>query len=336
MLSKLDKTSPAPMPVIFGLSETKLTKDEKAFLKDANPLGVILFARNCENAKQVKKLCKDVQSALGREAPILIDQEGGRVQRLKPPEWTQYPPARHFAELVSSNLSTGGAELREAMGNLSAELYELGINVNCAPVLDIDYPNSHESIGDRSFGSDPQLVAMMANIVCQAFLDQGVLPVIKHMPGHGRAVSDSHVTLPVVDAALSDMSKSDFLPYTQNTIKPHSEALWGMVAHVVYRQIDDQAPASCSRSVIYNIIRDRLKFSGLLLSDDICMGALNIYGNHEYRAEKVLRSGCDIALHCNGDMKQMLAVAKRAPAMTEDAVKRYNKSAAWVRRNAKV
>lgn len=334
MLSKIDKTKP-PMPVIFGVEGFSLSKDEKSFFKDADPAGFILFARNVDTPQQVKTLVSDLKNLLGRDVAILIDQEGGRVQRLTEPNWRAYPSANSFSGPVMRNFADGVEDLKASMKHLAQDLYLLGINVNCAPVLDIDFPETHESIGDRCFSNNPQLVGLMAAATCVTFFENGVMPVVKHMPGQGRAQSDSHHELPMVDASIEEMEKTDFLPYSDLMRKTYSEAVWGMVAHVIYKDIDMNAPASCSRKVIYEVIRDKLEFPGILLSDDICMGALRGYGEHQYRAEKSIRAGCDIVLHCNGNLDHMKAVADRIPSMRENTVTRYNKSAAWLNRNAK-
>lgn len=334
MLSKV-KLEDNILPVIFGIEGTKITKEEKTFFKQANPLGFILFARNCEDPKQVKKLTDDLKKLLGRDAPILIDQEGGRVQRLGEPHWQKYPPAASFSGAVTRDFAAGIEELSQSMNALAGDLSALGIHVNCAPVMDISFAETHESIGDRSFSSDPQIVALMAGHTCRSFLSNGVIPVLKHMPGQGRAQHDSHHKLPVVDATLDEMYKQDFLPYREIRSKAYSEALWGMVAHVIYKNIDAHAAASCSRNIIHNVIRDKMEFTGLLLSDDICMGALKDYGDMQYRAEKSLRAGCDVVLHCNGNLAQMEAIAARVEPMREKSIKRYNQSAAWLNRNNK-
>jgi beta-N-acetylhexosaminidase len=304
-------------------------------LKEAAPLGVILFTRNCETPDQIRKLVASVHDALGREAPILIDQEGGRVQRLKTPQWTQRESARAIASHFTHDFARGKQKLEQHISAIAADLRDLGIQVNCAPVFDVSFPDTHDAIGDRAFSSDPNIVSVMASESCNYFINSGIIPVAKHIPGHGRAAQDSHETLPFVDASLEDMKKTDFLPYKELLSKTYSEAVWGMVAHVVYRAFDDMAAASCSRKIIQDVIRREIGFSGLLLSDDVCMNALSVYGEAQYRVEKCLRSGCDIALHCNGSLDEMIKVAERCPPMTEKAAERFNKSVAYIRRNAR-
>lgn len=336
MLSKIEETDAVPRAVIFGLSGEKLTKAEKDFVREANPLGFILFARNCADPAQLKNLVASLHDAMGREGPILIDQEGGRVQRLKPPHWGTYPPAQRFGESFQRDFSGGRTALEDNASALAAELAAHGITVNCAPVMDVQYPETHDSIGDRAFSSSPEMVAALAAITCRAFLDAGVIPVVKHMPGQGRAASDSHHTLPVVAAGLEDMRRTDFLPFREILKRAFSEAIWGMVSHVIYSAVDARTPASCSRRVIWDVIRQEIGFYGLLLSDDVCMDALGDLGGPEHRAEKVLRAGCDVALHCNGNLAEMQAVAGRTGPMTDKAVGRYNASVAWVGRNSAV
>jgi len=332
LLSKIDQEQP-PLAVIFGLSGQVLTDDEKALFKQANPLGFILFGRNCDNPQQVKALVKALNDCMGRDVPVLIDQEGGRVQRLGPPHWGSYDPAQNFEAALTKNFATGQQALADSAGKMAAELADLGIHVDCAPVLDVIQPDTHEAIGDRAFSQDPEICALLGSVMAEAFLKKGVVPVIKHIPGQGRARSDSHKDLPVVSASVKDLRSVDYVPFKELLTKAFSEAVWGMVSHIVYDAIDAQVPASCSRKVIYDAIRGDIGFQGLLLSDDICMGALDKYGDAAARADMVLRAGCDIALHCNGDLAEMTAIAARAPRMTDKAVKRYNSSAAWVRRN---
>jgi beta-N-acetylhexosaminidase len=333
-LSSVDAEKP-PLAVIFGLSGKSLTEEEKAFFKQADPLGFILFARNCDNPQQVKDLIASLHAAMGREVPVLIDQEGGRVQRMKPPHWGAYPAAAEFEKPFLKNFADGRDALTRSSGDLAGEIAGHGFNVNCAPVLDVRYPETHDAIGDRAFSQDPEVVAALGSAVCEAHLKKGVIPVIKHLPGQGRAESDSHKDLPVVAARKAVMKKSDYVPFRQILTRAFSEAVWGMVAHVVYKDIDAQAPSSCSRKVIHDVIRGEIGFDGLLLSDDIVMNALAKYGDAGQRAEKALRAGCDVVLHCNGDMAEMKSVAARAPKMSGDAVKRYNRSVAWVKRNFK-
>lgn len=320
--------------MIFGISGTALTADERKLFQATDPLGFILFARNCADPQQVKDLTADLKSCLGRDAPVLIDQEGGRVQRLKPPHWGAYPSAAAFEAAFLRNFAEGRKAAADSAANMAGELAAHGFNVDCAPVLDVMYPQTHEAIGDRAFSQDPAVVAVLAAAVAEEFLKKGIMPVLKHIPGQGRAESDSHKDLPVVRATLAEMRRTDFLPYRELLTKAFSEAVWGMVAHVVYSDVDPRAPASCSRKVIQDVIRRDIGFGGLLLSDDIGMGALAMYGGAGKRTATALKAGCDVVLHCSGVLSEMQEIAASAPRMTDKAVARYNRSASWLRRNA--
>lgn len=334
MLSDVDPEN-APLAAIFGLAGTVLTPEEKAFFADAGPLGFILFKRNCENPDQLKALTQSLHECMGREVPVLVDQEGGRVQRLKPPQWAQYPTAQSFGEAFLRDFAKGRAELEQSTAAMAAELAAAGFNVNCAPVLDLRFPETHDDIGDRSFGRDPEMAAALGAIVCRTLLGAGIIPVVKHIPGLGRAEMNSHKDLPIIDVSLDRLERADFIPFREILSKAFSEAVWGMVSHAIYKAVDERLPASCSRKVIWDTIRANIGFDGLLLSDDLSMGALEQFGEPAARAELVLRAGCDIALHCNGKLDEMQEVVARIGKMTNEAVVRYNRSAAWVRRNFK-
>lgn len=334
LLSNVDPASP-PAPVIFGLSGSVLTAQERSFFKSANPLGFILFSRNIETPDRLLALTNSLRDLMGRNVPILIDQEGGRVQRLGPPHWNKYNPFRFFGDMFAENESGAIDALKKSNESIAADLTDLGINVNCTPVMDIAFPQTHAIIGDRSFGSNPAMVGRLGGCVARAHAEHGVVPIMKHIPGHGRATADSHENLPVVDAPLEELEKTDFVPFQDILSKPFSEAMWGMTAHIIYKHIDASAPATCSRRVIWDVIRGKIGFQGLLLSDDIGMKALDSYGEMSHRAEKALRAGCDIVLHCSGNLPEMESVMSRVGPMTEDAVKRYNNSVRWVRRNKK-
>lgn len=324
------KTDNPPSAAIFGLSGTALSGDERAFFKETNPLGFILFTRNCESPEQIRALIADLNDCLGRVPPVLIDQEGGRVQRLKPPHWSKYLPAARYGTMFLDDFESGLTAIKKDSHALAAELAALGIRVNCAPVLDIRTSDTHEDIGDRAYASDPSVVAALGGAVCRSFLDEGVIPVVKHMPGLGRASVNSHEELPRVSVSVDELLKTDLLPYAEILDKPCSQAVWGMMTHATYPKIDPRLPASCSRRIIFDLIRETLGFDGMLLSDDISMGALDICGDVEARAEMVLRGGCDIVLHCNGDMNEMENVAKSTEKMTSKAVMRYNRSVEWM------
>ena len=320
--------SEAPHAVIFGCEGVSLTDWETGFFHEMNPLGFILFARNIDSPAQVGELTARMREIVGRpDAPILIDQEGGRVQRLSPPHWRAAPAAGRFGSLA---LKDKEAALRAARLNarlIARELSELGINVDCLPCLDLRRPEGHAVIGDRSFGVDPHLVSELGRSVAYGLRDGGVIPVIKHLPGHGRAAVDSHLDLPLVDASRDDLERTDF-----EAFRGLRDAPWGMTAHVVYESIDPRSPATVSPEVIGKIIRDSIGFGGLLLSDDLSMSALS--GGLEERARESLMAGCDVALHCNGNAEEMAAVAGACGPLSEIALERLNRGYAWTSRDS--
>jgi beta-N-acetylhexosaminidase len=277
---------------------------------EANPLGFILFARNCIDPAQVRALVADLRASVGRaDAPVLIDQEGGRVARLRPPHWRKAPAAARFAELARTSEARAkqAAWLNARM--LAADLADLGITVDCAPVLDVPQPGAHEVIGDRAVGDTAQRSAMLGRAWCEGLLAGGVLPVIKHIPGHGRALADSHICLPVVTAERAELERVDFAPFHALRAMP-----WAMTAHVVFSVLDPSSAATTSPTVIGAVIRGTIGFHGLLVSDDICMAALG--GPVDARASAALRAGCDIVLHCNGVLTEMKAVATACPPIS--------------------
>ncbi|MFN7389008.1 beta-N-acetylhexosaminidase [Brevundimonas sp.] len=281
---------------ILACKGAVLTPEERAFFGQARPWGFILFRRNVENPEQVLRLTDALREAVGWECPILVDQEGGRVQRLGPPHWAKYPPGDAFLKAANDPLTA--RELARLGGRLMAhDLKAVGINVDCAPVLDVPTPGAHDIIGDRAYAKDPATVAQLGRAVAEGLLAGGVLPVIKHMPGHGRAFADSHKELPTVHADLDHLDTWDFAPF-----KALSDMPIGMTAHIVFTAIDRKRPATQSRTAI-KLIRERLGFGGLLLSDDLCMNALS--GDLTERAEKSLKAGCDLVIHWTGDMAEM-------------------------------
>lgn len=300
--------------LITGLSGTTLTSAEAAFLKSVRPCGIILFARNCRSLDEIRALVADARSAVGADRLlVLIDQEGGRVQRLRPPLGRALPPAAAYVNAQAPDAARAAARL------VAEDLRELGITMNCAPVLDVPSPGSHEIVGDRAYGNTPASVAEFGRVVAEGLLAGGVLPVIKHIPGHGRATKDSHFDLPVVSASIDELEAVDFAPFRALRDLPAA-----MTAHVVYSAIDASAPASTSAKVTSEIIRGRIGFDGLLMSDDLSMKALT--GSIRDRAEAVVRAGSDIALHCNGDLAEMQAAAEGAPELAGRALARYDAS----------
>jgi beta-N-acetylhexosaminidase len=303
--------------LILGSAGPRLTPDERRFFRDADPLGFILFARNVEAPGQVRALIAEMRDTVGRaDAPVLIDQEGGRVQRLKPPHWRAAPAGAAFARLFDKNPDAAreAAYLNALL--IGRELAALGITVDCAPVLDVPQPDAHDIIGDRALGVDPASVADLGRCVCRGLLAAGVAPVIKHLPGHGRARADSHEELPAVEAPLDTLEVVDFPPFREL-----ADAPWAMTAHVVYTAIDGTEPASTSAKVIDRVIRGSFGFDGVLVSDDLGMKALS--GGFETRARRVLAAGCDIALHCSGDLAEMIAVVSGSRPMSAKTCERF-------------
>ncbi len=293
----------APSAVIYGVSGTSLTLDEIKLFTDVNPYGFILFARNCDTPAQIKTLVSQLKDTVGRApVPILIDQEGGRVARLKPPHWPAYPPAGVFAALARQNLEQAKKAVYLNARLIAQDLSSLGITVDCAPLADLPVEGAHDIIGDRAFGNTPEQVIALARSMADGLTDGGVLPVLKHIPGHGRACADSHEELPVVDTSLEELRRTDFVPF-----KALSDLPMAMTAHVLYTALDTQRMATVSPPII-TLIREELGFDGLLMSDDLSMKAMR--GGFAQRARDTLAAGCDVVLHCNGDMGEMRAVAE--------------------------
>lgn len=305
-----------PKAFICGVSGHHLNDDEKRFLSREQPWGVILFARNCDTPAQVKALCAEIRECLNHDfAGILIDQEGGRVARLKPPHWRAYPPAKCFADIAAGGDSQGaryGAYLNARL--IAEDLRGLGISINCAPLADVPSPECHDIIGDRAFGDAPAQVITLARAQADGLLDGGVLPVLKHIPGHGRARADSHLELPVVHASRAELEATDFAPF----VALHDIPL-GMTAHIIYTALDADRCATLS-PVVMDVIRHHIGFDGLLMSDDLSMKAL--HGSYEDRTRETLAAGCDLALHCNGNMAEMLSVASACAPLSDAATRR--------------
>lgn len=301
---------------IAGCSGHELTPDEVAFFKEARPWGFILFKRNIDRPDQVRALCDALRETVGRaDAPILIDQEGGRVQRMGPPHWPKYPAGRTYG-LIHANDPLVQREIARLGARLIAhDLRAVGITVDCLPVLDVPSPGAHDVIGDRAYGRSAEQVAILGRAAAEGLLAGGVLPVIKHMPGHGRAGADSHLSLPIVEASREELEAHDFKPFRMLTDMPLA-----MTAHVVYTAIDPDRPATTSPVVIGEIMRGLIGYEGLIMSDDLSMQALS--GSLRERAEAAFAAGCDVGLHCNGRMDEMTAVAEAAPALEGDALRR--------------
>jgi beta-N-acetylhexosaminidase len=306
----------APSAAILGCAGTTLTAEEVAFFRDVKPWGFILFKRNIADPNQVRALTAALRETVGRpDAPILIDQEGGRVARLQPPHWRVYPPGRAYGELVANDPLTAREITRLGARLIAHDLLSLGINVDCVPVLDVPDPKGHEIIGDRAYGDTPEQVATLGRAAAEGLLAGGVLPIIKHIPGHGRAMADSHLELPVVKAKLAELDARDFAPF-----RVLSDMPMAMTAHVVYTAIDRKNPATTSKKAIKKIIRESIGFDGLLMSDDLSMKALS--GDFRQRAKDSLAAGCDVVLHCNGDRDEMKAVMAGVGRMSKEARRR--------------
>lgn len=309
----------ATKAVIFSLSGPVLTEAEKALFRDAKPLGFILFhkdgARNIENPAQLRALTQSLKDTVGWDCPILIDQEGGRVQRMKAPHWRAYPPARQFGEMAESDLEAALEAIRFNTLQMADDLASVGVNVNCTPVLDLVFPGAHEIIGDRAFGADPALAGRLGISVCRHYLAAGLVPVIKHIPGHGRAEADSHLALPRVKASHESLAAADFLSFKILAESDVGRKAWGMTAHVVYESLDPDHPATTSPRVISDIIRGEIGFEGFLLGDDLDMKALDIYGDLPARAAACLKGGCDALLYCSGKFADMEVLAGCVPEL---------------------
>ncbi|MBA1156764.1 beta-N-acetylhexosaminidase [Microvirga mediterraneensis] len=309
---------------IAGCSGTELTPDEVAFFKEADPWGFILFRRNVESPEQVRALCGALRDAVGRaDAPILIDQEGGRVQRLGPPHWPKYPSGRAYGRLHANDPLVQREIARLGARLIAHDLRSVGITVDCLPVLDVPSPGAHDVIGDRAYGQTPSQVAILGRAAAEGLLAGGVLPVVKHMPGHGRAGADSHLALPVVDASREELERHDFAPFRMLTDMPLA-----MTAHVVYTALDPDRPATTSPVVMQEIIRGQIGYDGLVMTDDLSMHALS--GSFRGRTEAAFSAGCDMALHCNGNMEEMSAVAEAAPTLSGEALRRANAALARI------
>jgi beta-N-acetylhexosaminidase len=307
-------------PVIFGCAGTTLGDEERAFFAEENPFGFILFQRNCKTPDQVRQLVRDLRQAVSRaDAPVFIDQEGGRVARLKPPHWPELPALRQIGEVYEKD-STKGIEAMTLHAQATARmLTELGINGNCAPVLDLFIEGASSAIGDRAMSRDPAVVVALARVAVKTYLENGVLPVIKHMPGHGRVKADPHVALPVVEASRAELEAEDFLPFA--ALK---DAPIGMNCHVVFTALDPDAPVSLSAKVHREIIRGAIGFQGLLFSDDLAMKALN--GPLDEIASKALAAGADIVLYCPGTLPEMREISRVLPEMSAPALEKWGRA----------
>src|SRR5450759_3457153 len=300
---------------ITGLAGLTLSTKERVFFREAQPWGLIIFKRNVNTPSQVSELVRSFRNVVGWEAPVLVDQEGGRVQRLGPPYWPAYPPGARYSELYDREPAAGLAAARLAGHLIAADLAAVGIDVDCLPIADVPVSGGDPVIGDRAYGTEPGKVAAIAAAVAQGLQAGGVLPVLKHLPGHGRATADSHAKLPIIDTDRATLEATDFAAF-----RPLAGLPLGMTAHVVFSAIDPVAPATTSVTMVQEVIRGFIGFQGLLMSDDVSMGALS--GTIAERSRAAFAAGCDVVLHCNGELGEMTAVASEAPALTGAAAGR--------------
>ena len=315
-----------PRAIIFGCAGTVLTAEERQFFADTDPYGFILFKRNVVDPGQVIALIKELRESVGRpDAPVLIDQEGGRVARLGPPYWPALPPARSIGLLAERDRDAGPTAARAVGRTIGAMLADLGIDVACAPVTDLLLPETHGVIGNRAFSADPALVGVLAGAVCAGLRDAGVTPIVKHIPGHGRATADSHLALPHISADSDTLEATDFAAF-----RAVADVPWAMVAHCVYTAIDPDRPASISPAAIA-LIREKIGFDGVLIADDIGMKALQ--GSLADNAAATLAAGCDLTLHCSGNFLEMQEIAPAVGTLIEAAAERLAAGSAWMQRD---
>jgi len=300
---------------ITGVEGLELSAGERAFLRAADPWGFIIFKRNIDTPVQLRALIASLRETVGRNAPVLVDQEGGRVQRLGPPYWPKYPPGSFYGAIYDRDRAAGLAAAKGGARLIAYDLFDVGIDVDCLPIADLPANDGDPIIGDRAYGTSPAKVAQIGAAIAEGLLAGGVLPVLKHIPGHGRATADSHHTLPVVDSDRSELESSDFAAF-----RPLAKLPLGMTAHVVFTAIDPLAPATTSGTMVREVIRQHLGFDGLLMSDDISMGALS--GTLSERSRAALGAGCDVILHCNGKLDEMREVASALPRLQGEGARR--------------
>lgn len=307
---------------ITGVSGPELTAEERTFIRAARPWGFILFKRNVSTPAQVAALVSELRDSVGNlDAPVLIDQEGGRVQRLGPPHWPVYPPGAVFSTLYDIDSALGLTAARLSARLIAADLADLGITVDCLPLADVPVAGADAVIGNRAYGTEPGKVAAIARAVTEGLEQGGVLPVLKHIPGHGRATADTHFKLPTVDTSRDELMRTDFAAF-----KPLSDLPMAMTAHVVFSAVDPVHPATTSATMIEQVIRGAIGFQGLLMSDDVSMNALA--GTLAERTRAIVSAGCDMVLHCNGNIEEMRDVVSQTPELTGKALERANRALA--------
>jgi beta-N-acetylhexosaminidase len=307
---------------ITGVSGLELSADERAFIGEARPWGFILFKRNVETPEQVALLVRELRESVGApDAPVLIDQEGGRVQRLGPPHWPVYPPGAVFGALYDIDPALGLTAARLSARLIAADLLEIGVTVDCLPLADVPVAGADAVIGNRAYGTEPHKVAAIARAVTEGLQQGGILPVLKHIPGHGRATADTHFRLPEVDTSKAELERTDFAAF-----QPLADLPMAMTAHVVFSALDPAQPATTSATIIEQVIRGVIGFQGLLMSDDVSMNALA--GSIAERTRAIIGAGCDMVLHCNGKLDEMRAVARETPELSGKALERGKKALA--------
>ena len=303
---------------ITGLAGTKLSDAEREFIRAERPWGFILFRRNIDTPAQVAALTNKIRDVLGRaDVPILVDQEGGRVQRFRPPNWPLYPAGAAFGQLYDIDPALGLRAARLSARLIADDLTRVGVTVDCLPLADVPVPGADDVIGDRAYGNDPQKVAAIARAVTEGLEQGGILPILKHIPGHGRATADSHLALPVVDSPKNELESIDFAAF-----KPLADLPMAMTAHVVFSAYDPAQPATTSATMIERVIRGLIGFQGLLMSDDVGMNALA--GSIAGRTKALLAAGCDMVLACSGEPEEMHQVARETPELSGKALARAN------------
>src|ERR1700736_1723514 len=307
---------------ITGVSGTELGAEEREFIRVMRPWGFILFRRNIDTPAQVAILVRQLRDTAGRpDAPILVDQEGGRVQRLGPPHWPGYPPGAVFGVLYDIDPALGLSAARLSARLMAADLIAVGVSVDCLPLADLPVAGADAVIGNRAYGTEPAKVAAIARAVTEGLAQGGILPVLKHIPGHGRATADTHFRLPEVETSRAELERTDFAAF-----QPLANLPMAMTAHVVFRALDPAHPATTSATIIEQVIRGVIGFQGLLMSDDVSMNALS--GSIAERTKSIFAAGCDMGLHCNGDLGEMRAVARDTPELSGMALKRAERALA--------
>jgi beta-N-acetylhexosaminidase len=312
----------SPRAFITGVTGLTLTADERAFIRAERPWGFIIFKRNIDSRAQVSELLREFRQISGEaDSPVLVDQEGGRVQRFGPPQWPAYPAGAVFGTLYDIDHKLGLRAAWLSARLIAADLIELGVTVNCLPLADLPVAGADAVIGHRAYGTEPGKVAAIARAVTDGLEQGGVLPVLKHIPGHGRATADTHFRLPVVDTAKAELESTDFAAF-----RPLADLPMAMTAHVVFSALDPAQPATTSATIIEQVIRGSIGFQGLLMSDDVSMNALA--GSIAQRTRAIVSAGCDMVLHCNGNLDEMREVARQSPVLSGSALKRAKRALA--------